>query len=368
MVKLISNLFFLFVLANLVCCYRRVPKTNTLKLVHVLFRHAQRTPDESTIYPNDPYKNVTYEPFGLGQLTSEGFKTQYRLGRMLRSRYGNFIGNYNSKVLKARSSPYSRTKVAIQLVLAGLFPPVDERDWNPNLKWQPIAFDTNPMETDLLFLPHNNCKNFLKLLNEYMQRGIINNDFPKLSKIADYLSFHSGWNVTSPLNAFLLYAGLLSEEEYGLELPEWTKEVYPDPLHSIAVDYVASIDKDDRLKTLSGGFLLDKILEEINLKINRSEEMDKTKISLLSGHDFNIIALLSTLGIYKPHLPTYAAFILVELHEIDDVLAVKVFYNDYTKKEPQPMILPGCETTLCPLNKFIEIYGKFVAKREMCFT
>nr|CAD7400322.1 unnamed protein product [Timema cristinae] len=39
---------------------------NELKLVHVIFRHGERTP--ANTYPEDPYVNFTFEPVGWGQL------------------------------------------------------------------------------------------------------------------------------------------------------------------------------------------------------------------------------------------------------------------------------------------------------------
>nr|CAD7266620.1 unnamed protein product [Timema shepardi] len=39
---------------------------NEVKLVHVIFRHGERTPADT--YPKDPYVNFTFEPAGWGQL------------------------------------------------------------------------------------------------------------------------------------------------------------------------------------------------------------------------------------------------------------------------------------------------------------
>ncbi|GAB0088472.1 hypothetical protein DMENIID0001_029020 [Sergentomyia squamirostris] len=39
-----------------------------LKLVHLLFRHGHRTPADT--YPNDPYFNETFTPYGWGHLTN----------------------------------------------------------------------------------------------------------------------------------------------------------------------------------------------------------------------------------------------------------------------------------------------------------
>ncbi|CAD7004464.1 unnamed protein product [Ceratitis capitata] len=57
------------------CTDESVDTSNsTLKLVHIVLRHGARTP--VTTYPNDPYVNETYSPYGWGHLTNRA-KTNY---------------------------------------------------------------------------------------------------------------------------------------------------------------------------------------------------------------------------------------------------------------------------------------------------
>lgn len=43
---------------------------NVTTIAKQVFRHGDRTPDVyPVIYPNDPYINETYYPYGVGQLT-----------------------------------------------------------------------------------------------------------------------------------------------------------------------------------------------------------------------------------------------------------------------------------------------------------
>lgn len=44
----------------------------TLRLIHVIFRHGHRTPNY--FYPNDPYNEKTFFPFGVGGLTNVSFQ------------------------------------------------------------------------------------------------------------------------------------------------------------------------------------------------------------------------------------------------------------------------------------------------------
>ncbi|XP_025075251.1 prostatic acid phosphatase-like isoform X3 [Pogonomyrmex barbatus] len=110
-----------------------------LELVQVIMRHGERTPLFKELYPKDPYNVSIYEPWGLSQLTNQGKLTEYRIGIMLRQRYDNFLGSiYYSRDIYAVSTDYDRTKMSLQLMLAGLYPPDTSQLWNPNLPWLAI--------------------------------------------------------------------------------------------------------------------------------------------------------------------------------------------------------------------------------------
>lgn len=100
------------------------------------------------LYPKDPNINETYYPYGLGQLTDEGKRTEFNIGRQLRRQYDNFLGDtYTPDILDARSTDFNRTKMSLELVLAGLFPPGKKR-WLYDLNWQPIPYNYWPLQKD----------------------------------------------------------------------------------------------------------------------------------------------------------------------------------------------------------------------------
>lgn len=78
---------------------------------------------------------------------------------MLRRRYADFLDDkYNPKDIYAISSEDDRTKMSLQLVLAGLYPPSPEFVWNPDLKWMPIPIRYSPKEVDILLKPQYNVR------------------------------------------------------------------------------------------------------------------------------------------------------------------------------------------------------------------
>lgn len=73
---------------------------------------------------------------------------------MLRSRYDDLLGPYYTPdIVEARSTQLDRTKMSLQLVLAGLFPPTSEQIWNKEILWQPIPIIRQPIEDDHILRP-----------------------------------------------------------------------------------------------------------------------------------------------------------------------------------------------------------------------
>lgn len=85
-------------------------------------------------------------------ITKTGKKRAYQLGQILRNRYDSFLGEvyYQSNVY-AQSTKIARTKISLQLVHAGLYPPAEIQIWNPLLHWQPMDFTYTNMEDDNQF-------------------------------------------------------------------------------------------------------------------------------------------------------------------------------------------------------------------------
>lgn len=72
---------------------------------------------------------------------------EFTLGKKLREWYDNFLGErYRVQDVYAQSTNVDRTKMSLQLVLAGLYPPTKGQIWNPNLLWMPIPTHYVPDE------------------------------------------------------------------------------------------------------------------------------------------------------------------------------------------------------------------------------
>lgn len=73
----------------------------------------------------------------------------FNVGKTLRMRYNNLLGKYYyPNEIEAYSTDYNRTKMSLQLVLAGLFPPAETQIWEKELLWQPVPFNYLPKYQD----------------------------------------------------------------------------------------------------------------------------------------------------------------------------------------------------------------------------
>nr|CAI5844095.1 unnamed protein product [Callosobruchus analis] len=142
-------------------------ETSTVILTHVIFSHGNRTTDKG-LYPEDPFLNYDYFPYDYGQLTNAGKMKEYEIGTALLERYDSLLGDlYYPDIVEARSTDFNRTKMSLQLVLAGLFPPRSTQVWSPmNPSWQPIPYNYLPRAIDKeAFNKYNDTVHYLKKKN-----------------------------------------------------------------------------------------------------------------------------------------------------------------------------------------------------------
>lgn len=330
----------------------------TLVLSHVIFRHGDRTPSKAGLWQSNPYYNESfYYPYGYGQLTNKGKMRMYELGVKLRNRYSNFLDDiWNVKLYEAWSTDYDRTKMSLQLLLGGLFPPKDPVIWNENVLWQPIPYNYLPVEQDkelsswacptTVPLIYNNSENMEKLKSyDELIKTLKENTGEDL----DYIS------------ALDLYFGMATQEEFGLPLDNWTTSVYPEPLKSYIVDFYYIESSTQKLKTVIAGYLLKKILSDTMNKINGNLDPQERKIFLYSGHEVNVGTFLAALDLYTlEDPPPYGSYVLLEVYKtVNGTHGIKMYYEDFTTSKPHLLTLPGCQT-FCPMDDFVKLTSNII--------
>ncbi|CAG9766535.1 unnamed protein product [Ceutorhynchus assimilis] len=338
---------------------------SSVVLTHVMFRHGNRTPELSELYPNDPWLNYSYYPYKHGQLTNVGKRREYSIGQALRERYDSFFGElYIPDLVDSRSTDRNRTKMSLLLTLGSLFQPKCGQVWYPGLNWQPVPYNYVPEKDDAV-LYGIKCPNYEKMYDEVQNSPEVRSEYEKYSAIFAYISEHSGLNVTKFQDVYDLYFGLSTEEEYGLKLPEWTREVWPDIVNEISFKQYGIYTKTTGLRKIAAGYWIQKIINDSENKINSAN--NDTKIYLYSAHENNIGQLFATLDLFEyPHIPTYGSYVLFELHNINNTHGFKIYYQNYNgTTTPKLLKLPGC-AEFCPLDEFKTLVAEYLPEDGFC--
>ncbi|XP_066149409.1 venom acid phosphatase Acph-1-like [Euwallacea fornicatus] len=338
---------------------------DSLRLVSVFFRHGARTPELKDTYPNDPYKLDTFQPMGWGHLTNHGKRMAFSLGTLLRTRYDKFLGEiYIPEAVLARSTDFERTKISVLLALAGLYPPSETQKWNEKINWLPIPYEYEKGRLDhMLKRPNTYCPRYMKELDEALQSDETLTYLKANRNTFQYITNHTGKPINKLQDVFQIYQTLTAEKTMNLTLPEWTEKVYPEKITELAAKQCEVENSNDVLKKLNGGRSLQKVIKDMVAKTEGSLHPHERKIFLYSGHENNVVNVLSSLNLFKTHFPSYSSAVLIELHYLRtrQDYAVKVLYVRDVFNSPEELTVPGCEV-LCPLNSFVRLTENHVPK------
>lgn len=323
-----------------------------LELVQVLFRHGERAPLAKEMYPNDPYNDSSYEPWGVAQLTNVGKMREYRIGRMLRKRYDKFLGDlYRPQDVYGRSTDIDRTKMSLQLALAGLYPPSKAQSWHQSLPWLAIPTHYAPERLDVLLKPQS-CPKYAKALEDVREMKEIRDKTAAFDDVLKYLTVKTGMEISSLSAAYEIYNLLTAQKNMNLTLPEWcTDDIYSKMQDIVALEYEIR-SYTPQLKRLNGGTLIHTFIKNMDLS---GERNNSRKIYLYSGHEVNVAAFTRAHGISEPRLPAYgSAVILEKLRNAQGQLFVKMILWTGVTEKLITLKFKDCDE-VCPIESYLNI-------------
>ncbi|XP_061395192.1 prostatic acid phosphatase-like [Musca vetustissima] len=144
--------------------------------------------------------------------------------------------------------------------------------------------------------------------------------------------------------------------EFGLELPEWTKQYFPDKLQYLAEkSYIYNAYTREMQKIKAGPFLT-KMFNEMKNKSQNALKPDGRKMFIYNGHDSTVVNIMQALQIWKRQLPRYSSMTMFELHKNKESgkYYVEIYFRNNPKDYQLPLTVPGCDFQ-CPLEKLIEL-------------
>nr|CAH7724609.1 unnamed protein product [Callosobruchus chinensis] len=299
---------------------------------------------------------------GYGQLTNLGKWQAFRLGERLRNRYDRFLGKvYYPEEVYGQSTDFDRTKASLLLVLAGLYPPVDNQRWNEKLNWLPIPTHYKEDHLDyFLRRPNKYCPAYMAELDKALTSEKHQEYLKSMGSTLDFLTENTGIQVQTTSAAFGVYQTIRAEHVMNLTLPKWTGNgIYPEALNQLAIRQCLVENSTPKLRRLNGGRSLQKAIDNMLEKSECRLQPTNRKIFLYSGHENNVVNLLTVLGFFDTaedqHFPEYSSAFVIELHEDNEEYAVKLLYLRNVEAEYEEKQLEGCDDVLCPLEDLISL-------------
>ncbi|XP_013199308.1 prostatic acid phosphatase [Amyelois transitella] len=345
--------FLLLMIWSQAVCGDDVTDGTELVLSFLINRHGDRTPMQSSvIMSTDPeaLAELTLQ-YGYGQLTPNGIRRAYQLGKHIRNRYNELLSaNYNRSEVYIRSTDVTRAKKTILSALAAIYPPAGER-WNPNLDWEPVPYTTLPLKYDFN-TPNVNCPKFTDAYGSLYL--LPNAEFSaKYSDILNVLSKQLGFNITEyPALVSGVYDVYASQKSLGLDLPEELEAVY-DEIEKAANEAYGLINGVEEFIPLQAGALLNEFYTYADVAISGA---DTPRLRLYSAHDLNVYSFQAVTKVEKQGAPKYASAYTLELRRITATgqYVVLPVYLPSPGSDVVYLQVEGCDV-LCDYNQFVEI-------------
>ncbi|KAI4455054.1 acid phosphatase-related [Holotrichia oblita] len=362
-----SVLFVTFITIGV--CSSYTVDSKELLLVHVISRHGARTPVDT--YPKDPYINTTFYPAGWGQLTNEGKWDAFNLGREIRKRYDNFLGDfYDNEIYHSQSTDVDRAISSVQMMNAAIWEPKNGQKWG-ELNWQPVPVHSETLDQDMLLLVRKMCAQYDIEFRKLMSSPMVQERLRMNKELFEYLEEWTGNSINTFDDVQDLYSTLYAEESFNLTLPSWTINIFPDKLYELTSLSFHLRAYNDILIKLKGGVLLKKIIDDWASKKDGTIKPDGRRMFVYGGHDSTIANLLSALKIFKPHVPDYTSTIILEFSRdrFTGEYGIEVFYKMSVHHELQKMRIPNCDS-FCLLKDFLRVTADVVPENweKECHT
>ncbi len=314
-----------------------------------VIRHGDRGP--VTEFPADPHK----WPQGLGQLTPEGMRGEYELGKRFRARYVDenhlLPAVYDCDSMYVRASDVDRTLMSAECVLLGLYPmglaPLTDAGTEgiPG-RFQPIPIHTRPREYDDALIPDVNktsgdtYKRFVYETPEWKaKQSEVSPNFERWSKV-------TGFHIKNLQQMSFIGDTAYIRKVHHVPLPEGLTQTDEDAMAEVGDWVFAAKFKPSEVGQVTGINLLKLIEKHLD---DATKGSSKLKYALFSAHDSTISSLLSAMKAPASIKPPYSSDVSISLWKSGNNYVVKAAFNG------EPINFPGAVKGESSLEKFAEL-------------
>lgn len=111
----------------------------------------------------------------------------------------------------AQSTGVTRTKMSLQLLLAGFFPPQGTAlEWNKGLNWLPIPYNYEELDKDTLLLVRTTCPRYHEELERVFAEDLAD-EIKADTELYEELTKITGLSIKTPDDVQSLYSTLKAE-------------------------------------------------------------------------------------------------------------------------------------------------------------
>ncbi|KAM9978392.1 hypothetical protein ACTFIY_012156 [Dictyostelium cf. discoideum] len=364
-----------------------------LKFIQIVTRHGRRTPESNRtpltmwmcnsmdhLISNKDSPRPNCNP---GQLTVLGIVDQINVGKIYRKLFIDHLGfldsQYNKDQIFIRSTNTTRTISSARSLMHGLYGGsfTDEQEKSPHHS----SFLVKPDNEENMY-PRNSKKLvFLKNLIKQHPKVIRENQLSELEKFTEKINkiFENSKPEESSFRArgFRSYAGLVNSfdcfRNNGLPIPKGlTKDIIQRMYEESAKEF-KSARYFPEMSILGIGRFVDDLNKELKLKARNDPTVKDLKLSLYSGHDTTLAALLVAYDMYEdkihPVTSSTLEFLLMqdkdykepEVAKITKSIEKELINHQYVKViyNNKPIHIGPCKDKevdgMCPLSEFLKI-------------
>nr|XP_023026643.1 lysosomal acid phosphatase-like [Leptinotarsa decemlineata] len=164
--------------------------------------------------------------------------------------------------------------------------------------------------------------------------------------LMDYLTEHTGQNITNIEGVEDIYNTLEIEELNNLTLPTWVNETLMETMRVLAARNLALYSETQYMQRVKGGVLVKNIIDSMERILKGEQE---PRLYLYSGHDITLVHILRTLQLVGTSLkPSFGASLIFELYSNG---GVKMIYRDSWDGNPEILEPYECSSP-CDLQRF----------------